>query len=155
MTQLKFKYLAASTLALISVSSLAQEAKLGKLSISHAWARATVPGMQAGGGFLVISNHGVADRLVAAQASVSAATELHTMKIENDMMKMQKVDAIDVPAGETTELKPGGHHIMFINLKAPLKEGDRVELKLRFEKAGAVTLDMPVKPLASSGHSMP
>lgn len=148
------KYIASMAIALWAAVTFAQATRISDITISHAWARATVPGMQSGGGYLVISNAGANDRLIAAQASVSEVVELHTMKMEGDMMKMQKVEAIEVPAGKTTELKPGGFHVMFINLKAPLKEGDTIPLRLKFEKAGDVALTMRVEALASSNHSM-
>ena len=137
------------SLAILGSSAIAQSAKIGDITINHAWARATVPGQQSGGGFLSITNSGTADRLVSASAEVSDLVELHTMKMEGDVMKMAKVDGIDLPAGKTVDLKPGSFHIMFINLKAPLKEGNQLQLKLKFEKAGDASLVVPVKALAS------
>ena len=113
--------------------------------IADAWARPTVQGQHAGGGYLRIDNKGgVADRLLAASADVSASVELHTMTMEGDVMRMRRVDGIDVPAGQVVELKPGGLHVMFMGLKAPLRAGERLPLVLRFEKSGEVKTELVV-----------
>lgn len=151
----------AVAISLCALSSLAVHAqhdhaaaKAGDISILQPWARASVAGQSASGGFLVLDNKGSDDRLLSASAAVADQVELHTMKMEGEMMKMMKVEGIDVPAGKTTELKPGGFHVMFINLKAPLKEGTTIPVKLKFRNAGEVTVDMPVKPLATAGQAM-
>jgi copper(I)-binding protein len=122
--------------------------------IEQPYARATMPGQPNGGGYLKIDNAaGAADRLVAASAEVSKTVELHTMKLDNNVMRMRQIDAIDVPAGQAVELKPGGMHLMFIGLKAPLKAGDSFPVKLRFEKAGEVLIDVKVEAAAAAaGH---
>ena len=99
-----------------------------------------MPGQTAGGGYLKLQNSGPADRLVGASAPVSSSVELHSMTMEGDVMRMRQLEAIDVPAGKTVELKPGGLHLMLMGLKAPLKAGDSFVLKLRFEKAGEVAV---------------
>lgn len=121
------------------------------LSIQDAWARPTVPGQQGGGGFLKIMNTGAADRLLSATAAVSGKVELHTMTMVNDVMQMRQVNAIDVPANGSVELKPGGLHIMFIGLKEPLKNGTSFPLTLKFEKGGEVTVNMQVTPRPAAG----
>lgn len=124
--------------------------------IADAWARPTVQGQNAGGGYLRIDNKGgAADRLLAASADVSASVELHTMTMEGDVMRMRRVDGIDVPAGQVVELKPGGLHVMFMGLKAPLRTGTSFPLTLKFEKAGEVKTTVQVAPRASNeagGH---
>jgi copper(I)-binding protein len=132
----------------------AQPAAAGGLTVENAWARPTAPGQSAGGGYLTIRNQGAADRLLGMQAGVSEKVELHTMAMQGDMMQMRQVDAIPVPAGTTVQLKPGGLHVMFIGLKAPLKQGDRIALKLRFERAGELTVPMLVRlhPPAPGGE---
>lgn len=135
-----------------AVPAIAHEFKVGAIRIVHPWARATPPGAMAGGGFLKLENSGVADRLVSASAGVSEAVELHTMSMEGDVMKMKKLDnGIELPAGKTTELKPGGLHIMFIGLKAPLKQGEKFPLKLKFEKAGEVSVEVAVDAMTAGG----
>lgn len=128
--------------------------QLGELKIGHPYARATVPGQTAGGAFLSIENKGADDRLVAVRAAVANTVEMHTMTMDGNVMKMRAVDAIAVPSGKKVELKPGGLHIMFTGLKAPLGEGDSFPMTLRFEKGGEVTVTVKVEPAggAAAGH---
>jgi len=142
--------IAAGSLALFGVLAHAHSFKLGALTIAHPYARATAPGQPAGGGFLTIENRGADDRLLAATAEVSKSVELHTMSMDGDVMRMRQVDAIALPAGKAVELKPGGLHIMFIGLKAPLKQGDSFPLKLKFEKSGEVTVQVTVEAAGAS-----
>lgn len=114
------------------------------LKIDKAWARPTAAGQSGGGGFLTITGGTAADRLVSASAGISKAVELHKMEMDGNVMRMRPVDAIDVPAGGSVELKPGGLHIMFIGLNKTLKAGDRFPLTLKFEKAGEQKVDVLV-----------
>lgn len=125
----------------------------GSLSVSAYWTRAMLPGQKVGGGYLVISNQGAQDdRLLAASSGLTDRVEIHEMVMENDVMRMRPLsDGLPVPAGETVTLKPGGFHLMFMNVDTPLAEGDQVEVTLTFEKAGSVMLKMPVLP-ASTGR---
>jgi periplasmic copper chaperone A len=140
------RLLTGMALVAAGIAAQAQEFKLGSIAIAHPYARATVPGQPAGGGFLTLDNKGADDRLLSASAGVSGAVELHSMSMDGDVMRMRQVDAIELPAGKTVALKPGGLHIMFIGLKAPLKAGDSFPLKLKFEKAGEVTVQVTVEP---------
>ena len=135
----------ASLLTLASLAAQAHEFKLGAITIGHPYARATAAGQPTGGGFMKLVNGGGADRLLSASAEVAKLVEIHEMKMEGDVMKMRQVDAIELQAGKTVELKPGGYHVMFIGLKAPLKVGDSFPVKLKFEKAGEVTVEVKVE----------
>lgn len=147
------RLLAGALLGLAALAANANEFKLGAVTIDRPYARATAPGQPGGGGFLTLKNSGAsADRLLSASAEVSKAVELHTMTMEGDVMRMRQVEAIDLPAGKTVELKPGGLHIMFIGLKAPLKKGDSFPLKLKFEKAGEVTVQVNVEATGAASH---
>ena len=142
---MKLRSLLAATLAAASIGAAAHDFKAGPIRIDHPYARATVPGQPNGGGFLKLSNEGpTADKLVAATSARAGSIELHTMRMEGDVMRMRQVDGIELPVGQTVELKPGGLHIMFNGLKAPLKEGDSFPVKLKFEKAGEVVVDVKV-----------
>lgn len=149
-----FRHSLVAALAVAAAATFAQDAKVGPITVSGAQARATVPGQTAGGGFLRIDNQGPADRLVAAAAPVAARVELHTMRMEGDVMRMRQIDAIELPAGGKVELKPGGTHLMFMELKAPLKAGETVPVTLRFEKAGEVTVKMPVQSPTPAAAAM-
>lgn len=123
------------------------------MHVMKPYARATAAGQPAGGGFLTLHNAGPADRLIAASAPVSASVELHSMKMDGNVMRMRQVDAIDLPTNERVELKPGGLHLMFIGLKAPLKAGQSFPLTLKFEKAGELTVNARVEAVSASAKS--
>jgi len=136
--------LIAAAATLLAVTASAQTAP----KVEDAWARPTVAGQAGGGGFLKITSP-TADRLMAASAPVSKTVELHTMQMDGNVMRMRQVPAIDIPAGQTVELKPGGLHVMFIGLTQPLKNGATFPLTLRFEKAGEVRVDVKVMTRAA------
>jgi hypothetical protein len=143
------RFLGALLLALAGTVASAQAAP----KVEDAWARPTVAGQAGGGGFLKITSP-TADRLVAATAPVSKTVELHTMQMDGNVMRMRQVPAIDIPAGQTVELKPGGLHVMFIGLTQTLKDGATFPLKLRFEKAGEVEVEVKVRTQAQEPASM-
>lgn len=124
--------------------------KLGSLKIEDAKARATVPAQKMSGGFMKIENKGGADKLLAASSSVSKTMELHTMSMEGNVMKMREIKAIEIPANGKVELKSGGLHLMFIDLKEQLKPGSTIKVKLKFEKAGEV--EVPFKVMGHPAH---
>jgi len=132
----------------------AAEVTAGSLTIADPWARASAGMARAGAAFMTISNSGAHDRLVSATANVSDVVELHTHIKDGDVMRMRKVEAIDVPAGETTMLQPGGLHVMFIGLHAPLQEGETFPVTLTFEQAGDVDVDVIVKSVGAMGGGM-
>ena len=128
---------------------------LGELTISLAFARATLPNAPVGGAYLTIVNKGQSDdRLVSAEAPVAGKVELHEMAMEGDVMKMRQLtDGVPVPAGATVELKPGGLHIMLMGLKESLVEGQTFPLTLTFEHAGTVTVDVAIGAIGAQGAS--
>ena len=128
-----------------SLLAQAHSFKLSEITIGHPYARTTAAGQAAGGGYLKLENKGTDDKLLSATAEVAASVELHSMSMEGDVMRMRQVDGIALPKGKTVELKPGGLHLMFIGLKAPLKDGDKFPLKLKFERAGEVTVTVNVE----------
>jgi len=138
-------YLLATMGIAFSSSLFAQSALVGPIKIEHAYTRATMPGQQVAGGFMKIENKsGPADQLISASSPIAGEVQLHEMAMEGNVMKMRQVKDIAVPAGGSVELKPGGLHLMFINIKAPLSAGETVPVKLKFAKAGEVEVSMPV-----------
>jgi uncharacterized protein YcnI/copper(I)-binding protein len=127
----------------------------GDLEISGYWAKVMLPGQPAGGGYLKIANKGTAaDRLVSVSSPAAAMTEIHTMEIVNDVMNMRPVEgAVEIAPGATVELKPGGMHLMFMQVKEPFEEGTTVPVTLEFEKAGKVELALPARKAAGDDHS--
>jgi copper(I)-binding protein len=129
-----------------AAGTVAGETRSPAIDVHHPWARPTVSGQQAGGGFLRIDNRtGVADRLLSARSPAAERVELHAMSMDGDVMRMRQIDGIDLPPGQSVELKPGGLHLMFMGLKQPLKAGARFSLTLRFEKAGEVPVTVQVE----------
>jgi periplasmic copper chaperone A len=150
----------AATIATVAIAaasnfSQAHDYKLGSLEIAHPWTRATAPAAKVAAGYLKITNMGAApDRLVSATFTASNSTEVHEMKHEGGVMLMRELkQGLVIKPGETVELKPGGLHLMFIDLKAGLKEKDRISGELVFEKAGRITVEFSVEAMgARSGH---
>lgn len=126
----------------------------GDLTASSPWARATPQGAKNGAAYLSLRNTGSQDdALLAARGDVAERIELHTHINDNGVMKMRQVADIPLKAGQTTELKPGSYHIMLIGLTRPLVSGETIPLKLKFEKAGEVTVDAKIKDKAAyMGH---
>lgn len=129
---------------------------LGDLVLYNAFTRAMPPTARAGGGFVAIANTGSEDdRLVSAASDAAAAVELHNMIMDGGVMVMREFEnGIEIPAGAVTMLKPGGMHIMFIDAPAPFKQGDTVSVTLSFEKAGDITIDLPIGALGSTEMPM-
>ena len=150
----------ATLLALLSAPAHAQEIKAGDLVITQPWSRATPGGAKIAGGYLTIENKGTTPhRLVSAAGDIAGKVEIHEMAMNNGVMTMRPLDkGLVIEAGKTVKLAPGGYHVMLMDLKGPLKEGDKVPMTLQFEKAGKVMLSLDVQGVgaqapAGAGHS--
>jgi len=103
-----------------------------QVTVDNVWVRGTVPSQKVTGGFLTIrSTHGGA--LVGADSPVSAHVEVHEMRMEGEVARMRRIERLPLPAGEPLELRPGGYHLMLMDLKQPLKAGDKVPLRLEID----------------------
>jgi copper(I)-binding protein len=159
MKQFLYKVIAIGTLGLAASSiSMAQgvtkTVKTDAIKIEGAYTRATAPGQQVAGGFMKIDNKGnTADQLLSASSPAAGEVQLHEMAMDGNVMKMRQVKDIAVPAGGSVELKPGGYHLMFLNLKGPFTAGQTVPVKLKFAKAGDVEVKMPVNAMGAQ-HNM-
>lgn len=125
------------------------EYRLGELVIEHPYIRETPPEAKVASGYLKLSNEGSSsDRLIALSTDLAERTEIHEMQLVDDVMTMRRLeDGLEIPEGGAVELKPGGFHLMFVNItKAPLA-GERYKVKLVFEKAGAVDAEFTVEPM--------
>ena len=145
------KHTLAGVAALLSLLSApapahAQEVKAGDLVITQPWSRSTPGGAKIAAGFLTIENKGAApDRLVGVTGDVAGRVEIHEMAMNNGVMTMRPLDkGLAIEPGKTVKLAPGGYHLMLMDLKSPLKQGDKVPLTLEFEKAGKVELSLDV-----------
>jgi periplasmic copper chaperone A len=145
-------------LAASMAASLAQStapSPSAPIAVENPWARATPGNSKTGAAYMTVIDRGSApDRLVGVSSPVAARAQLHTASNENGVMKMRQVDGIPLEPGKPIELKPGGYHVMLVDLKQPLKEGDRFPLTLTFEKAGSVAVTVTVQK-AGAGAPMP
>jgi copper(I)-binding protein len=130
----------------------ARDIAAGNLIISDAVLRVATPQSRNGAGFMLINNKGKQpDRLLSASSDIAAVTELHATIREGNVMQMRAQTAgVTLPAASRVAFAPGGLHVMFIGLKAPLAPGQMVKLKLNFEKAGAVDVALAVQTAATS-----
>ncbi len=129
----------------------------GRIEIEDAWARPTLGQSRTGAIYMKIANAGEeADRLIAVETPIADRAELHAHIVEGDVMKMRRLEAVEIPAGGKAALAPGERHVMLFGLARPLEEGDRFGLTLTFEKAGPVEVEVAVRS-ATGGHrrSMP
>lgn len=141
----------ASLLLFVAVTGplQARDVAKGPIKVEQPWTRATPGGAKVAGGFMKITNTGTTpDRLVSATADVSGAVELHEMKMVDGVMKMRALGSgIELKPGQTVELKPGGYHVMFIDLKAPIVKDKPIKARLTFEKAGELEVEFRVEPI--------
>ncbi|MEM8813536.1 MAG: copper chaperone PCu(A)C [Pseudomonadota bacterium] len=150
------RVLALSLLVLFSTpfaSQAGDSLQHGDLTINEPWARATPPNARVGAGYGVLINTGnEPDRLLGGESAVSERIEIHDMKVQDGVMIMRPItDGLEIPAGGSVALKPGGYHIMFIGLNDGLKEGQSAKAILRFERAGAVEVTFPIAPVGAPG----
>lgn len=147
MTRQIFAFLAGSLLA---VSAFAQ------VSVSDPWIRATVPAQKATGAFMRVQSATPA-RLVGVQTEAAGRAELHEMAMDGQTMRMRRVESIELPAGKPVNLASGGYHVMLMDLKRQVKEGEKIELTLTVQDAAGkrqdVKISVPVRPLTYSAHA--
>lgn len=140
--------------AAVATVTLAAQAEI---VVKDAWVRATVPQQKATGAFMQIQSTKKV-RLIEVQSAAAGLVEVHEMKMDNNVMKMRAIPQLDVPAGKNVELKPGGYHVMLMDLKAQAKADDTVTLKLIFEdenkKQETVDVKATVKSLTTMEHKM-
>lgn len=122
----------------------------GEIELSAGWARAMLPGQPTGGGYITITNKGASpDRLLSVASPAAAMVEVHSMTMKDDVMVMRPVEGgLEIPAGATVELKPGGFHLMFMQVTEPFASGADVTVTLNFEKAGKIDVVLPVSATA-------
>jgi len=142
-----------ASLCLLAAATLAQ----AQVTIQDPWVRGTVPKQQASGAFMQLSAN-KDTRLIAAQSPVANVVEIHEMLMDNNIMKMRQIPGLDIVPGRVLELKPGGFHIMLIELKQQLKGGDVVPITLIFEDTQTkkqFTQEVRAPVTALGGGNMP
>lgn len=125
-----------------------------EVRIDDPWVRGTVSAQKATGAFMTVTAPSTA-RLVSATSPVAGVVEIHEMVMQDNVMRMRAIKGLDLPAGQPVALKPGGYHIMLMNLKQPLKTGETVPVTLTLEEGGrshTQTVQAMVRPLGG-GHS--
>lgn len=139
--------------ATLAAPALAHDYRHGGLVIDHPWSRATPDGAGVGAGYMVIRNEGEeADRLVGGAAPFAGRVEIHEMAVEDGVMRMRALeDGLEIPPGTSIALKPGGYHVMFMQLQEPLVEGEVREATLEFANAGPIEVEFFVESMAASG----
>lgn len=155
--------LAATFAGSLALPAQAKDVTAGSLKISSPWARATPKGASVGGGYMTVANTGDApDRLVAGQTDISNRFEIHEMSLDKGIMKMRMLPkGLEIKPGETVVFKPGSYHLMFMELKRRLTQGEHFKVTLQFEKAGKVDVDFTVAGVGAKkmdpagGHAMP
>lgn len=136
----------AAVLALVALQAHAK----GEIEVREAWSRATPPGAKVGVGYMEIRNAGAQpDRLVAASTPVAKRVEMHITQRDGEVMRMRQVQGFDIPARERVTLRAGGSHLMLVDLAQPLKKGERFTMKLRFERAGELDIELEVQEQGS------
>ncbi|HUK07073.1 MAG TPA: copper chaperone PCu(A)C [Stellaceae bacterium] len=139
-----------SLLALTMIASVS--AQTSSIEVNHVWARATPAGAKTAAVYMTLTNKGSApDRLMSVSTSVADKADVHTTINDNGVMRMRPVTALDVKPGMPTVLKPGGYHIMLMDLKGPLVAGQSFALSLTFEKAGTINATATVEKAGSMG----
>jgi len=135
---------------LVALLSLVSTSVFSQVTIENAWSRATAPGAKVGAGYFTIRNQSAApDRLVGASSPAAARVETHVIEKQGEILRMREVKGYEVPAKGSFELKPGGAHLMLVEIKRPLKEGEKVPLVLRFQNAGEVRIELEVRALGA------
>ncbi len=138
-------------LAALPIAGFAQEYRLDPFLIDRPIARATAPGATTGVVFFTISNAGnTTDRLLRASTPVAGGVALHQMAVEEGMMKMRAVPSLELRPGVRLELKPGGYHLMLLDLKHALKAGEKFPMVLTFERGGTVTIPVQVEAMGAA-----
>ncbi len=137
---------AVAPIAAVPIAAAAHEFVAGDLTIGHPYSYATAQSAAVAAGFLDVTNAGdEADRLIGASTPAAGRVEIHTMTMENDVMKMRKIEGLDVPAQGTLDLAPKGNHLMLLDVKRAFRQGDMIPLTLEFEKAGKVDVELKVE----------
>jgi copper(I)-binding protein len=152
MRQLAIEIAAALALTIAAIVALAAGAHAGDLSVTHAFARASAtPVAKSAAAYVTIVNGGDAeDSLVAVTTPAARSAMLHRTEMSGDVMKMEPVDTLAIPPHGTIAMGPAGTHVMLMGLKAPLKEGETLQLTLTFDKAEPLTVDVPVHGVAAN-----
>ena len=142
--------LALAALLLAAAAAFAHNHEKGDIQVRHPWSRATPAGAKVAVGYMEIRNHGKQpDRLLSATTPVAQRVEMHITRQEGEVMKMREVKSFEVAARERYELRPGGSHLMLVDIVRPLKKGERFPMRLVFERAGELQIELEVQEVGA------
>jgi len=153
-------FAAGCALALTQFAATAAQAadyNVGPIQITAPWARATPKGASSGAAYMTITNTGkTPDKVSCVSSDASAECQIHTMTMDNGVMQMRPVEGgLEIKPGETVTLKPGGFHMMLVNLKHPLEQGNTVKATLKFDTAGSVDVEYPIAAIGAAAPGVP
>jgi hypothetical protein len=145
--------MSATILLNVGVVAVAQQFKANSIVIERPWIRATPAGAKVAGGYMTITNTGSEpDRLIGGVLPQAGRFEVHEMKMDGNVMQMRQVQGgLEIKPGQKVELNPSGYHLMLMELREPLKQGDILKGQLRFEKAGSVDIEYRVEGVGAQG----
>lgn len=138
--------------AAILLAACQSDAGPPNIAVEDAWARASLPGQTSSAIYFTVQNTGGADRLLSVTTQAGDAS-LHSTNMDNGVMRMRPLQALDIPANATVTLKPGGNHVMLMALKAPLSAGSSFPLDLKFDKSGDRRVSVTVRPPGANGET--
>jgi copper(I)-binding protein len=132
--------------------ALAEDFKVGTLTVESPWSRATPSGASVGGGYLAILNTGTeSDRLLGGDVETAKTFQIHNMTMDGDIARMREVtEGVEIKPGQTVKFEPGATHLMFIGLTQPLRAGQKFSGTLRFEHAGVVHIEYEIVPMGAN-----
>ena len=159
-SSLRCSLLAAGAIAVAQIAAIGAQAAdydVGAIHISQPWARATPKGASSGAAYMTITNKGsTPDRVSCVSSDISAQCQIHSMTMDNGVMKMRPVEGgLQIKPGETVTLKPSGFHLMLVDLKQPLQQGKTAEATLKFENAGTIKVEFPIAGIGASAPGAP
>ena len=148
------RHLALAT-ALFATCASAQQFVAGDIVVDHPWARATPKGATVGAGYSTLRNNGsAADALTAIESDAAGSAQVHESKMDGGIMRMDGISSLSIPPGGAVVFKPGGYHVMFVDLKAPFRKGGHFSATLKFEHAGKVAVDFAIEGAGASAPGM-
>jgi len=146
------KFAVVSVMIAAAFPAFAQGTGSSTMAVEQPWARATPAGAKTGAVYMTLDNKsGTADRPTGVSSDVADKLQIHEMKVENGVMKMREIaGGLSIPASGSVVLKPGSYHVMLIGLKKPLTVGEKFPLTLTFEKAGNISVTVPVQAMGAT-----
>jgi len=142
---------------LAMTAAAAADYDVGSIHISQPWSRATPKGASAGAAYMTLTNNGkTPDRVNCVSSDASAECQIHSMTMDNGVMQMRPVEGgLEIKAGETVTLKPGSFHMMLLNLKHPLEQGNSMKATLKFDNGGTVDVEYPIVAIGATAPGVP